>query len=90
MHNIDTWFLVLSLFFPRITLLIAWFDHSIPVNTIPFWGDCFMTIFIPRILILIYIGTNMGTGSVWFIVHLIMCIMGYILVMIRPTSNDSK
>lgn len=68
--DIATWFLVLSLFFPRITLLIAWFSGSIPPNDIPFWGDFFMAILIPRVLILIYIVSILGVMSPWFWIHI--------------------
>jgi len=68
--TIETWFLVMSLFLPRITLLIAWLSHGIPPNTVPFVAEVFMTIFIPRVLILIYIGTVMGLCP-WFYIHLI-------------------
>ena len=77
MHDIQVWLLVLTLFLPRIGLLIAYCNSAVPYNTIPFWGDFFMTLFIPRILMLIYIGTNMGIGNPWFIVHAIVavCVM---------------
>lgn len=72
MHDIDTWFLILSLIFPRVTLLIAYCIGCIPFNTIPFWGDFFMAIFLSRALILIYIITNLGFGG-WAVIHLIFC-----------------
>ncbi len=71
MHDIQIWFLILSLLFPRIALLLAWCNNQIPPNTIPFWGDFFMALLLPRLLILIYIGTNLGMTSVWFVVHVI-------------------
>ena len=76
MHDIATWFLILGLIFPRITLLIAYCSHSIPPNAIPFWGDFFMAALIPRVLILIYIVTNMGFGG-WAIAHLIFAVLAY-------------
>lgn len=66
---IPIWFLILSLVVPRIALLIAWCIGSIPPNPVPFWGDVILSILFPRILVLIYIGVNLGTGSVWFIIH---------------------
>lgn len=75
-NEIAVWFLVLSLFFPRITLLIAYCNGVVPLNNIPFWGDFFMTLFIPRVLILIYIITNMGFGM-WAIIHLIALVISY-------------
>jgi hypothetical protein len=71
-------FLVLSLFLPRIALIIWWFMNAIPFNTVPFWGEVLLTIFIPRVLILIYIAENMGTDSPWFWVHLVVAVLVYI------------
>jgi len=70
---IETWFLILTLFFPRIGLLIAYYNGCIPPNTIPFWGDFFMAIFIPRILTIMYIIMNLGMGP-WAIAHILMFI----------------
>lgn len=75
MHDIATWFLILGLFLPRLTLFIAYCSNQIPHNTIPFFGDAVMAVIIPRILILIYIGSNIGCDSAWFVVHLIACII---------------
>jgi hypothetical protein len=75
-HTIATWFLLLSLILPRITLLIAWFSNCIPQNTIPLLGDAIMAILLPRILILIYIYDNLGF-SPWFWVHLIFLILAW-------------
>jgi hypothetical protein len=88
MNDIDIWFLVLSLFFPRIALIIAYYSSNIPANTIPFWGDFFMAVFIPRILVVIYIATNIGYGM-WFWIHLIFCIFAYLFSAIRTTNSKS-
>ena len=71
-------FLVLSLFIPRITLLIYYFFLTIPPNPVPFIGDVLLTIFLPRALILIYIASNLGTSSPWFWIHLVVAIIVYI------------
>lgn len=73
----DSIFLVLSLFLPRVTLIIYYLLNQIPLNTVPFLGDIILTIFIPRALILIYIAQNLGTGSPWFWIHLIVAIFVY-------------
>jgi hypothetical protein len=75
MENI---FLVLSLFVPRITLVLFYLVHSIPYNNVPLIGDAILTIFLPRVLILIYIVENFGTGSPWFWIHLVVAVMVYL------------
>ncbi|MBS1519274.1 MAG: hypothetical protein JSS91_14410 [Bacteroidetes bacterium] len=74
----DTIFLVLSLFLPRITLIIFFLLHHIPLNSVPFIGDILLTVFIPRALILIYIAQNLGTDSPWFWIHLVVAVMVYL------------
>jgi len=75
MENI---FLVLSLFIPRITLIIFYFMHSIPYNNVPLIGDALLAIFLPRVLILIYIVENFGVDSPWFWIHLVMAVLVYL------------
>jgi len=75
--EIATWFLVLSLFVPRITLLIAYLSHGIPPNNIPFIGDLLLAAFLPRALVVIYIYENLGAGP-WFWVHLAVAIAVYV------------
>lgn len=73
----DTIFLVVSLFLPRTILIIYFLIHQIPGNTVPLIGDILLTVFIPRALILIYIAQNLGTGSPWFWIHLIVALAVY-------------
>lgn len=87
--EIAVWFLVLSLFLPRIALLIAYFGGAIPPNNIPFVGDMLMAIFIPRVLILIYIVLNLGVG-VWFWVHLVMAILVWTASISRSCNGNKK
>jgi hypothetical protein len=60
--------------------MIAYCNHGIPPNAIPFWGNFFMALLMPRILILIYIGTDMGVSNPWFIVHAIVAGLSYFKV----------
>jgi Na+/glutamate symporter len=73
----DTVFLVVSLFLPRTILIIYYFIHQIPLNTVPFIGDVLLTIFIPRALILIYVAQVLGTDSPWFWIHLVVGVFVY-------------
>jgi hypothetical protein len=72
MHELPIWFLVLSLFLPRIALFCAWQS--------PAWTMIFGTpwywlgwILLPRVLVLVLISTYMGTGR-WFWAHLVVAI----------------
>lgn len=67
----DFYFLLFSLIFPRITMLAYFISDSFPANSVPIWGDVLLGVFLPRVLILIYIYQNMGVENVWFIAHLI-------------------
>jgi hypothetical protein len=87
MENI---FLVLSLFIPRITLVLFYLVHSIPYNNIPFIGDILLTIFLPRVLIIIYIVENYGTQSPWFWIHLVVAIFIYITTSNKVSKRKLK
>lgn len=75
----DIYFLIFSLFFPRVVLLVYLFlfTAQFPQNDVPQWADILLGIFAPRILILIYIFQNMGADNVWFIAHLVVMILTY-------------
>ncbi len=71
----DFYFLLFSLFFPRITMLVYFVQEWYPNNTVPFLADVLLGVFLPRVLILIYIYQNMGVENIWFIAHLIVLIL---------------
>ena len=75
----DIYFLIFSLFFPRIVLLVylILFPHMYPANAVPQWADILLGVFMPRVLILIYIYQNMGADNVWFIAHLVVMLITY-------------
>lgn len=72
---IETWVLVVTLFLPRIALLIAYFSHQVPSNNIPFIGDVLLYVFLPRLLMIIYIYDNMGWENPWFWIHIVVAII---------------
>ncbi len=74
---IATWFLVLGLFLPRVTLVAAFLTHTIPPNQVPFLLDVLGAVFLPRVLICIYIAENMGYNE-WFWLHLIVALFVYV------------
>lgn len=75
----DVYFLIFSLFFPRLVLLVFLFLYPdlYPANAVPQWADILLGIFMPRVLILIYIFQNLGADNVWFIAHLVVMILAY-------------
>jgi len=72
----STWFLVLGLFLPRVTLVAAYLTHTVPPNNVPFLLDVIGAILLPRLLICIYIAFNMGYNE-WFWLHLIVALVVY-------------
>jgi hypothetical protein len=75
----DFYFLLFSLFVPRIVLLvyILMFPQMYPQNSVPQLADILLGILAPRILILIYIYQNLGYNNIWFAAHLIVMILAY-------------
>ena len=76
----DFYFLLFSLFVPRIVLLAYFllFPQLYPANMVPQWADILLGILFPRVLILIYIYQNMGYDNIWFAAHLIVAILAYL------------
>lgn len=72
MHTIPLWFLVLSLFLPRLSLFIGWLDHWWLVIAQP-WLTVLWLI-LPRVLVLILIHEHQGF-STWFWIHLVVALM---------------
>jgi hypothetical protein len=77
--EIDFYFLLFSLFFPRLVLVVFFFlyPNLYPTNTVPIWGDVLLGLLFPRVLILIYIYQNMGYENLWFVAHLIAALLAY-------------
>jgi hypothetical protein len=77
---VDFYFLLFSLFVPRIVLLVYFllFPQLYPANMVPQWADILLGILFPRVLILIYIYQNMGYDNIWFAAHLIAAILAYV------------
>jgi hypothetical protein len=75
-QSISTWFLILGLFLPRVTLVAAFLTHSVPPNNVPFILDLLGTLVLPRVLICVYIAYNMGYNE-WFWLHLIVALIVY-------------
>ena len=69
-HLLPLWFLVLTLFFPRVGLVLLWLQSS----HLPFHLNGLITlvfaVLLPRLLVLYMIYLDLGIG-LWFAIHLI-------------------
>jgi hypothetical protein len=78
--EINFYFLLFSLFFPRLVLIvfILLYPQLYPANTLPNWADIVLGLLFPRLLILIYIYQNMGYDNIWFVAHLVAAVLAYL------------
>lgn len=88
-NEIGIWFLLLGLIAPRFTLFFWWITGNLPVNDVPFVGDFFATLLVPRILILVYIYGIQGM-SAWFVIHLAVMALSWIFYMMRLSIANSR
>ena len=77
-HAIPLWFLVLSLFLPRICIVIAWLQHSMTAYIPPSVGllQIIVAALIPRILILFWIYNDQGI-TLWFVLHVLALLIAW-------------
>ena|ERR1700742_4672514 len=77
-HNIPLWFLVLSLFLPRICMAVAWLQHSMTTFIPPTLSiiPVIVALLIPRVLILFWIYQDQGI-TIWFLIHLIALLVAW-------------
>jgi hypothetical protein len=70
MNQLPLWFLVLALFLPRVSLVIAYFANDLSAFNLIAWVPGMMAVIIPRGLMLILIFQDRGM-SAWLLVHAI-------------------
>ena len=75
MKDLPIWFLLLSLLFPRILLLIAYFHHDLAPSIFHGWIPPTLAVLTPRVLIIIMIFQDQGFSG-WLFVHslVLMCV----------------
>jgi len=73
-HALPLWFLVFSLFLPRIALIIAWFDRDLVRFHLDAILAPILALLLPRVLILVLIYRDQGL-SMWFLIHLIVALL---------------
>lgn len=89
MNEIGIWFLVLSLFLPRFTLFFWWITGNLPYNTTPLIADVACSIFLPRVLTLVYIYQNQEF-SPWFWIHLVALFIAWGYNILHAQENWEK
>jgi hypothetical protein len=75
-HTLPLWFLVFSLFLPRIALLLLWLEGA----TVPFHLHglipLVVAVLLPRLLVLWMIYLDQGI-SLWFVIHLVAMVLAW-------------
>ena len=73
-HTLPLWFLIFSLFLPRVALVVAWFGNNLAPFHLTGLLPLLMAILLPRVLILYLIYLDQGI-SLWFLSHLVVALM---------------
>jgi hypothetical protein len=73
-HALPLWFLVFSLFLPRVALLLLWLESALTPFHLHGIIPLIFAILLPRVLILFMIYVDQGI-SLWFIIHLVTALM---------------
>jgi hypothetical protein len=73
-HLLPLWFLVFSLFLPRIALFLLWLQSPILPFQIHGLIPLIFAILLPRALILYLIYLDQGV-SLWFVIHLVAAVL---------------
>ena len=73
-HTLPLWFLVFSLFLPRVALAIAWLQGVLVPFHLGGIVPLVIAVLLPRVLILYMIYTDQGL-SLWFLIHLVAAVL---------------
>lgn len=74
LHNLPLWFLVFSLFLPRVALAIGWLQGIFTPFHLHGIVPLVIAVLLPRVLVLFLIYTDQGL-SLWFLIHLIAAVL---------------
>jgi hypothetical protein len=72
-HQLPFWFLVFSLFLPRVSLAVMWFQGLLAPFHLVGWIPLVVAILLPRALVLYLIYLDQGV-SLWFLIHLVVTV----------------
>ncbi len=74
--HISLWLLIAGLFFPRLSLAVAWILSVYPPNNLPDLLNFVLWLFFPRFLMAFYIYTDIGMNNLWFWAYIATGIVG--------------
>ena len=73
-HRLPIWFLVFSLFLPRLAMVVAWFQGLLVPFHLRGLLPPLVWLFLPRVLVLYLIYVDQGL-SLWFLIHLVAAVL---------------
>ncbi|HEV2645582.1 MAG TPA: hypothetical protein VGU46_04370 [Acidobacteriaceae bacterium] len=73
-HTLPLWFLVFSLFLPRVALLVLWLDGGTSAFQMHGLLPLLVAILLPRVMVLYLIYLDQGVG-LWFVIHLVAAVL---------------
>jgi hypothetical protein len=73
-HTLPLWFLVFSLFLPRVALFLLWLEGALIPFHLHGLIPLVFAILLPRLLILYLIYQDQGI-SLWFVIHLVALVL---------------
>ena len=76
--HISLWVLVAGLFFPRLSLFVAWLLNVYPPNALPDLIDFVFWLCFPRFLMAFYIYTDIGIHNLWFWAYVLLGLAGFV------------
>ncbi len=73
-HRLPLWFLVFSLFLPRLAMAVGWFQGILAPFHLMGWLPLIVWLLLPRALVLYLIYLDQGF-TLWFVIHLVVALM---------------
>ncbi len=73
-HRLPLWFLVFSLFLPRLSMAVGWFQGMLVPFHLVGWLPLIVWLLLPRALVLYLIYQDQGV-SLWFLIHLVVALV---------------
>lgn len=73
-HALPLWFLVFSLFLPRVALFLLWVQTSLIPFHLHGLVPLLVAVLLPRLLVLYLIYLDLGIG-LWFVIHVVAAVL---------------